>query len=223
MKLNECRNFFSNTIAAGLSVAFVASVGFGQAANAEVISPLALYQNGWNAASVAEKNQDENYADFLSQSFYGAFAMSKDGYSYWYAGFHDLDTARTAVLAWCEDDSPAEGRPCEIAAYLVPSYIPEGFISGLSAPAIGELEEFMGYGGEKSFAISANGAYAYTWDYGTAREADNEAISLCNESAEEKVDWMIGQSAGCILFDYIGATATEPTAGEQLLQRPTKK
>ena len=189
----------------------------------EVIPPLPLFVNGYTEASMYDGGQGDNYNDFLSQQFYGALAMSKDGYSYWYAGFHDMEAARVAVLAWCEDDSPAEGLPCELAAYLVPAYIPDGFVHGLSASAINEFNEFMTYGSEKSFAVSANGAYSYTWDYGSSFEADREAINLCNESAQGKSDWVIGQSHGCTLYDFRGASADVDSGGDQLLQRPTKK
>ena len=191
------------------------------AQEADVIAPLPLFQNGWTEATVVA-DQGDNYLDFLDQKFYGAFAMTADGYSYWYAGFHDLESARIATLAWCEDDSPAEGLPCEIAAFLVPAEIPEGFVQGLSATAHEEFKEFMTYGSEKSFAVSANGSYAYTWDYGSSFEADREAIKLCNESAEEKADWVIGQPAGCVLYDFRDVVGGGGSS-EQLLQRPTKK
>ena len=200
---------------------FVAKPVLAQDDDAYVIAPIPLFQNGWTESSIAA-SQGDNYSDFLNQKFYGVFAMTSDGYSYWYAGFHDLETARTATLAWCEDDSPAEGLPCEIAAYLVPAETPEGFVQGLSATAIGEFNEFMTYDDEKAFAVSANGSYAYTWEYGSTFEAGREAIKLCNESAENKADWVIGQSAGCVLFDYrdmVGGGG----ASEQQLQRPTKK
>ena len=192
------------------------------AQDAEVIPPKPLFQNGWTEATIVS-DQGDNYYDFLDQNFYGAFAMTADGYSYWYAGFHDLESARIATLAWCEDDSPAEGLPCELAAYLIPSEVPDDFVQGLGAAAQEEFKEFMTYGNEKAFALSANGSYAYTWDYGNSFEAGREAIKLCNESAENKADWVIGQSAGCVLYDYRDLVGGGGGSSEQLLQRPTKK
>ncbi len=212
------KTFVGGTVAAAMLTASAISV---QAQDLEPISPIALFHNGWNDTKLRENGQEENYEAFLAQNFYGALAMSKDGYSYWYAGFHDIETARTAVIAWCEDDSPPEGIPCTIAAYLVPSEVPEGFIHGLSATAEVEFDEFMSFGDQKAYAISPNGAYAFTWDYGSKAEAEREAINLCNESAQAKSDWVIGQSASCVLFDYLSATGQ--TSTEQLLQRPNKK
>lgn len=180
-----------------LLVAFVLSIGT-IAASAQGVE--ILLQNGYTVDQIHEDGHGEYFEEFIDQKFYGVFTVNEEGYSYWYAGFHDLESARNGALEWCATDVPAGVPSCEVAAYLVPASIGDGFVSGLSEAALEEYIEFLTYGAAKSFAVSPNGAYAYTWDYETQRSADQNALKICNESAEEKSDWEIGQSHDCVLF-----------------------
>lgn len=163
--------------------------------------PAIVFQNGYNFNWLVGQDKTDHFEEFVDQAFYGAFVANDDGDSYWYSGFHNLETARTATLAWCARDKSTGSSDCELIAYLIPKNVGADFVSGLSNTAIEEYNEYLTYGTYRAFALSANGAYAYAWDHLSQSDANAAAIEICDESAESKSEWEIGQSYSCALFN----------------------
>ncbi len=163
-----------------------------------------IFQNGYSYEWLIDHDKTDHFEEFASQEFYAAFVANEDGDSFWYSGFHNLETARISSLAWCDVDKVDGAEACELVAYLIPTNIGEDFVSGLSKSAIEEYAEFQTYETFRAFALSANGAYAYAWEHASQSNANIGALEVCNESAEDKADWITGQSRDCVLF---GVTA----------------
>lgn len=190
---------------------------FGTASLAQDVDPYPaaiIFQSGYGYGWLAAQEKAEHFADFAEQPFYGAFVANEDGDSYWYSGFHNMETVRTAALAWCEIDRSAGSDPCELIAYLAPQYVDDNFVSGLSNTAIVEYTEYLEYGTSRAFAVSPNGAYAYAWDHVNQQDADEAALEICNDSAQGKSEWELGQSHACVIFQdpntFIPATKPKP-------------
>ncbi len=214
---------FSKQVALAASFALLAATPVA----AQQLPVSIIYQNGYDAGWIEDAGQAEHFQDFMDESYYGAFVIGDDNYSYWYAGFHELETARNAALSWCESENPRNGDPCHVAAFLVPTNIPENFVSNLSEGAVDEYLEYLTYGDYKAFAVSPNGAYAYTWNYETQELADINALDLCEETASDSYGWEIGMSHECYIYsEFIGEFGMledTPNTPQSSLQKGDKK
>lgn len=166
-----------------------------------------IFQNGYTYDWLIDHDKLDHFEEFATQEFYSAFVANDDGDSFWYSGFHNLETARMSALAWCDVDKVEGAEACELVAYLVPTNIDGDFVSGLSKTAIEEYNEFLTYDSFSAFAISANGSYAYAWEHASQSNANNDALEVCNGSADDKADWETGQSRECVLFGAAGGAA----------------
>lgn len=118
-------------------------------------------------------------AEFLSGStYFGAFAVAKD-FSYGYAtGINSPQAAREIALAECQQFADR----CLVYAEIVP----EGFLPlgpgevTMSAEAAGYyLNPNPAWGDFRAMAISEDGAYSVTWNYGTRDQAAAAALADC--------------------------------------------
>lgn len=152
-------------------------------------SPMVRRQSGLPLGDVAQPVYD---TDFVTQGYFSAFALSKDG-GYGYAvNANSLGAARDMALMQCLD----QNESCLIVADIIPQ--------GYRPPAIGEVflnPEIGAYyfspgpevNGMRAMAISEDGAWAFNWGYTTQGEADAAALQTCQDNRSMQLpteqDW----------------------------------
>lgn len=114
------------------------------------------------------------------ESFFGAFAITKDfGYGY-VTGANSLEGARAIALAECLNQGPQ----CLIYAEILPEgYVPiePGQVSLAPEAAQYYTDPDPTWGDFRAMAVSEDGAYSVVWNYGSPAEADTAALSDCSE------------------------------------------
>ncbi len=149
-----------------------------------VLSDKALPDHGDARADFREFSQGPSY--------FGAFALSRDGGPAFTYGYNTLEAARLDVLAYC---AKKHSQDCAIYAIMEPAEALPEMPMPLSAEATEAYIEYQGLGGHRAFAIADNGAYGLTWDWDSERGARAEALSICAGYAadEEAYDPAITQ------------------------------
>ena len=113
-------------------------------------------------------------------TFFGAFAITKDfGYGF-VTGTNSLESAHDIALQECYKHGPV----CLIYAEILPQgYAPlEAGQVSLSAEAANYFNNpEPDWGDYRAMAISEDGAYSVVWNYGSPREASDAAMSDCME------------------------------------------
>ncbi|AKS44789.1 hypothetical protein SAMN05444287_2297 [Octadecabacter temperatus] len=114
----------------------------------------------------------------VEDTFFGAFAITKDfGYGY-VTGSNSIEAAREVAIQECLKQGPV----CMIYAELLPNgYVPlaQGQVA-LSPEAANHFNNpNPDWGNYRAMAISEDGAYSVVWNYGSPREASEAALSDC--------------------------------------------
>jgi hypothetical protein len=115
--------------------------------------------------------------DFASASYFGAYAVSKDGGWGLSTGNNALDAAREMAMQECLSVNAA----CTIHSELVPAgYVDIGPGDVTVTPeAAGHYTDVSTNIPFFAMAVSADGAYSKVWGYATQAEADRQALSDC--------------------------------------------
>jgi hypothetical protein len=118
-------------------------------------------------------------AEFAIGTYFGAFAMSKDGGWGYSLGSNSLDAARAIAIAQCASVNTTR---CVVVAEITPV--------GYQPPAPGEVAvspEVYGYYSDTTtnvkayaMAISEDGAYSKIWGVASQAEADAQVLADCN-------------------------------------------
>jgi hypothetical protein len=117
--------------------------------------------------------------DFVTASYFGAFAVSKDGGWGYSTGSNSLGAAREIAMAECLSVNSA----CTIHTELVP----EGYVTmgpgdvTLSPETAGHYNDTSTNTPFYAMAVSADGAYSKVWGYASQAEADAQAVSDCEQ------------------------------------------
>lgn len=117
--------------------------------------------------------------EFLPGTIYfGAFAITKDFGWGWVTGANSLEAAREIAIEECLK----HGDACLIYAEIVPpGYQPPA--PGIITLAPEAMEYYSNpdpsWGRYRAMAVSEDGAYSITWNYGTAAEAEAAALADC--------------------------------------------
>lgn len=122
--------------------------------------------------------------EFAIESFFGAFAISKDfGYGY-STGAHTLEAARALAMAFCLELN----SECRIIAELTPASYqgPQTGVITLSTEAAGYFNSRQDYATYRAMAASAAGSYALVWSAPTQSEANRIALSDCEGYRESE-------------------------------------
>lgn len=117
--------------------------------------------------------------EFAIGSYFGAFAMSKDGGWGYSIGANSLDAARAIAIAQCASINTTR---CAVVSEITPV--------GYQPPAPGEVAvspEVYGYYSDTTtnvkayaMAISEDGAYSKIWGVGSQAEADAQVLADCD-------------------------------------------
>jgi hypothetical protein len=114
----------------------------------------------------------------VEDTFFGAFAITKDfGYGY-VTGSNSIEAAREVAIQECLK----QGQVCMIYAELLPiGYVPlaQGQVSLAPEAANRYHNPDPSWGNYRAMAISEDGAYSVVWNYGSPREASEAAMSDC--------------------------------------------
>jgi hypothetical protein len=115
--------------------------------------------------------------DFTTASYFGAFAVSKDGGWGYSTGTNSLEAARDIALNECL----AVNSACTIHTEIVP----QGYVDlgpgdvTLSPETAGHYNDTSTNAQFYAMAISADGAYSKVWGYPSQAEADTQALADC--------------------------------------------
>jgi hypothetical protein len=119
-------------------------------------------------------------AEFATASYFGAFAVSKDGGWGYSVGNNGLAAAREIALQECLAVNPS----CLVHTELVPQ--------GYADPGPGEVtlspevaDQYRDAASNTRFAamaVSADGAYSKVWGHASPREAESTALAECERN-----------------------------------------
>lgn len=115
--------------------------------------------------------------EFVTATYYGAFATTKDGGWGYSVGANSLDGAREVAMQQCL----FENLRCLITAELVPvGYVEIGPGDVTIAPAVvGHYTDVTTNVAPFAMAVSADGAYSKVWEMPSQAAADAAALSDC--------------------------------------------
>jgi hypothetical protein len=115
--------------------------------------------------------------DFLPYSYFGAFAISKDGSYGYVTATNSLDAARDIAIGECQRYAPL----CVIYAEIVP----QGYVDVSAGEVVlnPEAADYFNDPGKhpayRAMAVSADGAYSYVWGHATPADAVDAALADC--------------------------------------------
>jgi hypothetical protein len=147
------------------------------------------------SAQLTDEGMQAFQRQFSPATYFGAFAVSKDGGWGYYTGVNSRQAARDLALAECR----AASQDCAIYAELLPAnYVDPGPDAITMAPEVTRVyrDESTDLG-FFAMAISADGAYSKMWDAETQEAADRLALEDCENY---RSDAPAAAGMGCILL-----------------------
>lgn len=119
--------------------------------------------------------------EFRPNTYYSAFALSKDGGWGWATTTNSLSGARAVAMAECE----THNESCRVIAEIVPiGYVEMGEGDLTMTPVVMDLflnpESVNATIDYIGMAVGADGAYSMVWGYATPEEAAAAALADCN-------------------------------------------